>query len=50
MSLEFFNNLKQNLEKNDTLSKLVDGVTDFIGELSEALQNVDNKNNVDIVT
>ncbi len=50
MSLEFFNNLKQNLEKNDTLSKLVDGVTDFIGELSEALQNVDNKNDIDIVT
>lgn len=50
MSLEFFNNLKQNLEKNDTLSKLLDGVTDFIGELSEALQNVDNKNDIDIVT
>lgn len=50
MSLDFFNNLKQNLEKNDNLSKLVDGVTEFIGELSEALQNGDNKNNVDIVT
>lgn len=50
MSLDFFNNLKQNLEKNDNLSKLVDGVTEFIGELTEALQNGDNKNSVDIVT
>ena len=50
MSLDFFNNLKQNLEKNDNLSKLADGVTEFIGELTEALQNGDNKNSVDIVT
>ena len=51
MSLDFFNNLKQNLEKNDTLSKIGDVVTDFIGELSEALQKSNiSKENQDIVS
>ena len=49
MGLDFFNNLKENLEKNDTLSKIVDGVSEFIGELSEALQKGESANN-DIVT
>lgn len=38
MGLDFFNNLKENLEKNDTSSKITEGISDFIGELSEALQ------------
>ena len=49
MGLDFFNNLKEILEKNDTLSKIVDGVNEFIGELSEALQKEGSVNN-DIVT
>lgn len=48
MSLDFFNNLKESLEKNDTLSKITDGISDFIGELSEALQKV--VKDTDIVT
>lgn len=51
MSLNFFNNLNENLERNDTLSKMFEGVTDFIGELTEALKNNDKtENNMDIVT
>ena len=50
MSLDFLNNLKENLEKNDTLSKITNGIADFIGELSEALQKENGNNNVDIVT
>lgn len=49
MSLDFLNNLKESLEKNDTLSKISDGISDFIGELAEALKN-ENNNNTDIVT
>ena len=30
MSLDFLNNLKENLEKNDTLSKITNGIADFI--------------------
>lgn len=48
MSLDFFN-MKEGLEKNETLSKVVEGVTEFIEELSEALQNKNN-NDKDIVT
>ena len=51
MSLDFFNNLKESLEKNDTLSKITDGISDFIGELSEALQkNEKLATDTDIVT
>ena len=50
MSLDFLNNLKENLEKKDTLSKITNGIADFIGELSEALQKENGNNNVDIVT
>ena len=51
MSLEFFNNLKENLEKNDTLSKITNGISEFISELSETLQNANNtEKNMDIVT
>lgn len=50
MSLDFFNNLKENLEKSDSLSKITDSIATFIGELSEVLQNVNNKNDMDIVT
>ena len=48
MSLDFFN-MKEGLEKNETLSKVVEGVTEFIEELSEALQNKNNSDK-DIVT
>lgn len=49
--MDFFRELKENLEKNDTLSKLTNGVTEFIGELTEALQKegIIGKD-VDIVT
>ena len=49
--MDFFGDLKENLEKNDTLSKIVNGVTEFIGELTKALQSegVIGKD-VDIVT
>ena len=49
--MDFFRDLKENLEKNDTLSKIVNGVTEFIGELTKALQSegVIGKD-VDIVT
>ena len=51
MGLEFFNNLKENLEKNDTLSKVVEGVTEFIGELADALQKENVvPNSMDIVS
>ena len=51
MSLDFFNKLKENLEKNDTLSKITDGIADFIEELSEELQKANNtENDIDIVT
>lgn len=48
MSLDFFN-MKESLEKNETLSKVVERVTEFIEELSEALQNKNNSDK-DIVT
>ena len=49
--MDFFRELKENLEKNDTLSKLTNGVTEFIGVLTEALQKegIIGKD-VDIVT
>lgn len=50
MGLDFLSNLKENIEKSDSLSKLTDGITEFIGELTEALQSACDKNNVDIVT
>lgn len=50
MGLDFLNNLKENLEKNDTLSKIAEGISEFIGELSEALQNEISRENTDIVT
>lgn len=49
--MDFFRELKENLEKNDTLSKLANGVTEFIGELTEALQKEGIiEKDVDIVT
>lgn len=36
--MDLFRELKENLEKNNTLSKLTNGVTQFIRELNEALQ------------
>lgn len=49
--MDFFPDLKENLEKNDTLSKITEGIQEFIGELSEALQKegIIGKD-VDIVT
>ena len=47
MSLNFFQQLKENLEQNDTLSNIGNTVTNFIEELKEAL---DEKKNQDIVS
>lgn len=49
--MDFFNDLKENLDKNNTLSKITDGIAEFIGELAEALQKegIIGKD-VDIVT
>ena len=49
--MDFFRDLKENLEKNDTLSKIANGVTEFIDELTKVLQSegVIGKD-VDIVT
>lgn len=46
--MDFFRELKENLSENDVLSKLTDGVTEFIGELTETL--IKGGNEVDIVT
>lgn len=49
--MDFFRDLKENLEKNDTLSKIVEGMTEFIGELADALKKEENNGiNADIVT
>ena len=49
--MDFFRDLKENLEKNDTLSKLVEGMTEFIGELADSLKKEENNGiNADIVT
>lgn len=49
--MDFFRDLKENLEKNDTLSKMMEGVTQFIEELADALQKEGlNDVNTDIVT
>ena len=37
--MDFFRDLKENLEKNDTLSKIANGVTEFIDELTKVLQS-----------
>lgn len=50
MSLDFFNNLKENLTKSDSLSKITEGISDFIEELFEALQKSETKNEMDIVS
>lgn len=48
MSLEFLNNLKENLSKNETLSNVVDGIQDFITEVADKLN--DKNENIDIVS
>ena len=45
--MDFFRDLKENLDKNDTLSNLAEGVTEFIGELAETL--IKGGNEADIV-
>ena len=51
MSLNFLNNLKENLEKNDNLSQITDSIGNFINELAEALKNsTDANEELDIVT
>ena len=49
--MDFFRDLKENLDKNNTLSKITDGISEFIGGLAEALQKegIIGKD-VDIVT
>ena len=49
MGLEFLNNLKKNLSKNETLSNIADGIQDFITEVAERL-NDSNNNELDIVS
>ena len=49
MGLEFLNNLKKNLSKNETLSNIADGIQDFITEVAERL-NDNNNNELDIVS
>lgn len=46
--MEFFRELKENLEKNDMLYKIVKGATEFIGELTETL--IKGSSEMDIVT
>ena len=48
MSLDFLNNLKENLSKNETLSNLADGIQDFITEVSDRLNNSNEE--LDIVS
>lgn len=49
MGLNFFNNLKENLERDNQASNLSGGITEFIGELTEALKLGEQRNNTDIV-
>lgn len=49
MSLDFLNNLKESLEKNELISNIVDGVGDFIEEVADRLNN-SNTNELDIVS
>lgn len=49
MGLEFLNNLKESLSKNETLSNITDGIKDFIEEVAERL-NDNNKSELDIVS
>ena len=37
--MDFFRDLKENLDKNNTLSKIANGITEFISELVKAMQN-----------
>lgn len=46
--MNFFRDLKENLSKNDTFSKLANDVTEFVGELAETLMKGGNE--ADIVT
>ncbi len=47
--MDFLNNLKESLSKNESLSKITETISDFIEELSGALKNNTN-NDTDIVT
>ena len=49
--MDFFRDLKENLDKNDTLSKITEGITEFIEELAKILQNEGTiGKDIDIVT
>ena len=49
--MDFFRDLKENLDKNNTLSKITDGISEFIGDLAEALQKERIvEKDIDIVT
>lgn len=47
MNLNFLNNLKENIEKNEALSNVIDEVGDFINEVAEKLGK---NNDLDIVS
>lgn len=49
MSLDFFNNLKENLSNNEVISNITEGIQDFLTEVSDRLNSNEN-NNLDIVS
>ena len=49
MSLDFFNNLKENLSNNEVISNITEGIQDFLTEVSDRLNDNEN-NNLDIVS
>ena len=49
MGLEFLNNLKENLSRNETISNITDGIQEFITEVTEEFNNNINSK-LDIVS
>lgn len=50
MGLEFLNNLKENLSKNETISNITDGIQEFITEVTEEFNNNTINSKLDIVS
>ena len=49
--MDFFRELKESIDKNDNLSKITDGIAEFISDLTKALQKEGIiGNETDIVT
>lgn len=49
MGLEFLNNLKESLSKNETMSNITDGIQEFITEVTEEFNNNTLNSQLDIV-